>query len=93
MIVCNELEETCIYDNNCDAATVHYELLAWARTTVHQKMTLIQYRYTVLADETTPVAYGQGHELDAELAVGTYGVWLVGRTAVAMKTVTSTTSQ
>ena len=78
VIVCNELEETCIYDNNCDAATVHYELLA-SGTDNCASEDEIQYRYTVLADETTPVAYGQGHELDAELAVGTYGVWLVGK--------------
>ncbi|MCB9320596.1 MAG: hypothetical protein H6570_15040 [Lewinellaceae bacterium] len=78
VIVCNELEETCILDNNCDAATVRYELLA-SGTDNCAAEDEIQYRYTVLADETTPVAYGQGHELTAELAVGTYGVWLVGK--------------
>jgi len=78
VIVCNELAETCILDNNCDAATVRYELLA-SGTDNCAAADEIQYRYTVLADETTPVAYGQGHELTAELAVGTYGVWLVGK--------------
>jgi len=78
VIVCNALEETCILDNNCDAATVRYELLA-SGTDNCAAADEIQYRYTVLAEETTPVAYGQGHELTAELAVGTYGVWLVGK--------------
>ncbi|MCB9319003.1 MAG: HYR domain-containing protein [Lewinellaceae bacterium] len=78
VIVCNELGETCIYDNNCDAATVNYELLA-SGTDNCAAADEIQYRYTVLADETTPIAFGQGHELNAELAVGTYGVWLVGK--------------
>ena len=78
VIVCNELEETCILDNNCVAATVRYELLA-SGTDNCATEDEIKYRYTVLADETTPVTYGQGHELTAELAVGTYGVWLVGK--------------
>ncbi|MEZ4895781.1 MAG: hypothetical protein R2806_03040 [Saprospiraceae bacterium] len=36
-------------------------------------------RYIVLANETTPVAYEQGHVLNEDLAVGDYGVWLVGK--------------
>ncbi|MCB0602756.1 MAG: hypothetical protein KDC28_16075, partial [Saprospiraceae bacterium] len=60
VIVCNELEETCILDNNCDAATVRYELLA-SGTDNCAAADEIQYRYTVLAGETTPIAYGQGH--------------------------------
>ncbi|MEZ4899185.1 MAG: T9SS type A sorting domain-containing protein, partial [Saprospiraceae bacterium] len=78
VIVCNDLDETCIYDDNCDAATVNYELLS-SGTDNCATPEEIQYRYTVLWNETTPVAYGQGHVLNEDLAVGDYGVWLVGK--------------
>jgi hypothetical protein len=78
VIECNELPETCIYDYNCDAATVQYDLLASGSDNCAAPEE-IGYRYTVLADETTPVAYGQGHVLIEDLAVGDYGVWLVGK--------------
>jgi len=78
VIVCNELEETCIYDDNCDAAEITYDLLASGSDNCATPEE-IQYRYTVLADETTAVLYGQGHILEAELPVGTHGVWLIGR--------------
>ncbi|MEZ4895776.1 MAG: T9SS type A sorting domain-containing protein [Saprospiraceae bacterium] len=78
VIVCNDSDETCIYDDNCDAATVNYELLS-SGTDNCANPEEIQYRYTVLWNETTPVAYGQGHVLNEDLAVGDYGVWLVGK--------------
>ena len=65
VIVCNELEETCIYDNNCDAATVRYELLASGTDNCATEDEInTATRYWPMRP---PVTYGQGHELTAEL--------------------------
>ena len=75
-ISCNTLEPTCIFDNNCDAATAQYELLASGSDNCTPENE-IRYRHIVtMAD--VPVYYGTGSYLDEELPVGDYGVWLIG---------------
>ncbi|MEZ4896906.1 MAG: hypothetical protein R2806_08730 [Saprospiraceae bacterium] len=75
-ISCNTLEPTCIYDYECDASQVDYELLASGSDNCTPENEIV-YRHIVLASEV-PVYYGSGSHLSTTLPVGDYGVWLIG---------------
>lgn len=75
-ISCNTLEPTCIFDYNCDAAIVNYDLLASGSDNCTPANEIV-YRHIVMASGV-PVYYGSGSVLEKELPVGEYGVWLIG---------------
>ena len=76
-VVCNDLDETCIYDSNCTAAEVSYDL--GSATDICTPADQIEYRWIVLANEETAYDYGTGTVLEGSYPVGTHGVWFIAK--------------
>ena len=78
VVTCNELPETCIYDADCEATSVSYDLGSAEDgcTPVEE----IRYRYYVKpyqSDAPAGYIYGQGHVLEGSFPVGTHDVCLI----------------
>ena len=78
-ITCADDYTACIFDENCDAVDVEYELGSAEDACIDDPNDM-QYRYIVDANgEGETFIYGHGNVLDETLPVGTHTVYLIAR--------------